>query len=149
MYTDIQKMLQGGQKKKKKLVLSGVELKLTEQRKMVRREMRIGAANYLALFQPVCTDGAKQADWIEKVSTVEYVVDDSLEFVCVIGELHWNVAVCMLQVELVYQLGFAEGRAHAGSHGCTKSCQESLVAVILQVWVVYWNPSIHQILHHT
>lgn len=36
--------------KEKQLVLSGVELKLTEQRKMVRREMRIGAANYLALF---------------------------------------------------------------------------------------------------
>ena len=113
------------------LVLGGVELKLAEQGEVVRREMGIGTADNLALFQPVWAGGAQQTNRVEKVSTIENVVNDSLEIVSVVGKLHGNAAVCVLQVELVYQLWFAKRRAHAWPHRCTESCQETLIAMVL------------------
>ena len=72
---------------------------------MVRRKVWIWATDDLTLSGPVHADRPHQPKRSQEISTVEYVVDDSLEIKGEVGVLHLST-VGPAQVELVDQLRF-------------------------------------------
>ena len=76
-----------------------------EKGEMVRRKVWIWATDDLTLSGPVHADRSHQPKRSQEISTVEYVVDDSLEIKGEVGVLHLST-VGPAQVELVDQLWF-------------------------------------------
>uniref|UniRef100_A0A2M3ZRD8 Putative secreted peptide n=1 Tax=Anopheles braziliensis TaxID=58242 RepID=A0A2M3ZRD8_9DIPT len=70
------------------------ELELDQQREVIGRYVRMGATDHLVLPQPVGRDGPEQPERYHALLRVEYVIDNTFKFECIICIWHYIFTVC-------------------------------------------------------